>query len=189
MKFVLYASVLMLNIAAVTAANESLRVRPFQWAQPLLSEELENCYQVDKKLFRCGQPDQKAFDLLKAGGINEVLNLRQYHSDERYQTDGVTLHRLKWATGKVTEQDIIDALSIINQAKGSLMVHCWHGADRTGTVIAAYRIVFQDWSKQQAIDEMINGGYGYHAIYDNLIELLHEMDTEKVKAALAINSH
>lgn len=46
-----------------------------------------------------------------------------------------------------------------------MVVHCWHGSDRTGAVIAAYRIVQQGWSQHDAIDEMINGGYGFHPIF------------------------
>ena len=47
--------------------------------------------------------------------------------------------------------------------EGPVLVHCKHGADRTGCIVALYRIVFQSWSKEAAIDEMHNGGYGFIA--------------------------
>ena len=29
---------------------------------------------------------------------------------------------------------------------------------------AMYRILYQKWTKDKAIDEMLNGGYGFHAM-------------------------
>ena len=45
---------------------------------------------------------------------------------------------------------------------GPFFVHCQHGSDRTGVCIAAYRIVVQGWTKQDAIREMTGGNYGFH---------------------------
>nr|WP_246217361.1 tyrosine-protein phosphatase [Paraburkholderia panacisoli] len=39
-----------------------------------------------------------------------------------------------------------------------LLIHCQHGADRTGFVSALYRVLFQSWTKQQAEDELLYGG-------------------------------
>ena len=38
-----------------------------------------------------------------------------------------------------------------------------------------YRILYQKWSKDKAIDEMINGGYGFHTTwYNNIIEYIQK---------------
>ncbi len=165
---------------------ESVKVRPTNWAQQLLSDDLDNCFKVSDALYRCGQPDKEAFDILKQQGIGEVLNLREYHSDKK-KTDEMVLHRLKWDTGEVNQNDVIKALKIIQQAKEPLVVHCWHGADRTGTVIAAYRVIFEGWSKEAALEEMTMGGYGYHSFYDNLITLIKDMDVTQMKSELGLN--
>ncbi|HEX7917405.1 hypothetical protein [Rudaea sp.] len=49
-----------------------------------------------------------------------------------------------------------------------MLIHCWHGADRTGVVCAAYRMVVQGWSKADARAEMFDGGFGYHAVWRNI---------------------
>ncbi len=38
---------------------------------------------------------------------------------------------------------------------------------------------------QQAIDEMVHGGYGYHArIYPNIVEYIEKVDLEKIRSQL-----
>lgn len=95
------------------------------------------------------------------------------------------LHQIKVNTGKMTEDQVTDALKIISNRKGPILIHCWHGSDRTGVVIAAYRIVFNNWSKSQAIDEMVNGGYGYHArTYPELVTRVEQLDISKIKQTI-----
>ncbi len=176
---------LALNFSNFISAKEVI-VRPLTWAQPLLSKELDNCFKVSEKLYRCGQPDKKAFKILNQLGIKEVLNLREFHSDKG-KTNDLVLHRLKWDTGEVSQTDLVEGLKIIQAAKEPLVVHCWHGADRTGTLVAAYRILFEGWTKQEAIAEMKQGGFGYHSFYDNLIELLKGMDLKTMQKQLGLN--
>jgi tyrosine-protein phosphatase SIW14 len=40
-------------------------------------------------------------------------------------------------------------------------VHCKMGLDRTGVVIAAYRVLFQGWSVDDAVQEMLDLGFHY----------------------------
>ncbi len=174
-------SLLLLVLSSITLADG--RLRPEMWAIPVIGTELNNIYRVDEHLYRSEQPNDEAFPLLAAFGIQKILNLREFHTDddEAGKTE-LKLHQLKLRTGKVTENQLIEALRIIKSSKGPLLVHCWHGSDRTGTVVATYRIVEQGWSKQQA---MTNGGYGYHAsIFPNLVELINGLNVERMKAAL-----
>ena len=52
---------------------------------------------------------------------------------------------------------------------------------RTGAVCAMYRIVFQGVSKQKAIQEMTEGGFGFHRIYKNIIRTIEKADIERIK--------
>jgi len=61
------------------------------------------------------------------------------------------------------------------------LIHCKHGADRTGLIVAMYRIVFQNWTKEQAIDEMTQGDFGFHQIYSNIIDFIRNVDVENIK--------
>jgi hypothetical protein len=44
-----------------------------------------------------------------------------------------------------------------------------------------YRIVFQGWLKDEAIDELMHGGYGYHAVYENIPEYIRKADIAAIK--------
>lgn len=164
------------------------RLRPPDWGVAIIGSELDNLYQVDKGIYRASQPDEEDVADLKALGIKEVLNLRQYHSDEgELQAGGFKLDRIKMNAGEVTQAQLLTALRVIKNRQGPILIHCWHGSDRTGVTIAAYRIVFEGWSKSQAIDEMRHGGYGYHAhFYPNLVVLLKHLDVVKMRKALGL---
>lgn len=164
------------------------RLRPNSWAQPVIETGLNNLYQVDKAIYRSEQPEHDELLQLAKLGIGELLNLREYHSDlEEAEKLSFELHQVEMEAGSVTPEQLIAALKVIKNTKQPLLVHCWHGSDRTGTVIAAYRIIFQGWTKAQAMDEMVNGGFGYHAsVYPNLVELLENLDVVKIKAALGM---
>ncbi len=163
----LFASI---GISAQTADDKSLLVG------------IDNMHKVDDGVYRSGQPDKEDFIKLEKAGITEVLNLRRYHSDDdEAEGTSIKLHRIKTRAEAVSEEQLLEAMRIIKNRKGDILIHCWHGSDRTGIVVAMYRIVFQEWTKEAAIDEMINGGYGYHKIYGNLPDLINKIDIEEFK--------
>lgn len=47
-----------------------------------------------------------------------------------------------------------------------------------------YRIIFEDWSREQAKEEMLHGGYGFHSMWDNLPRLTDEADTGHLRQAI-----
>jgi protein tyrosine/serine phosphatase len=44
---------------------------------------------------------------------------------------------------------------------GPVFVHCWRGADRTGSVIAAYRIDHDGWDNARALKEAMDSGMSW----------------------------
>lgn len=166
------------------------RVRPDTWGAPVIGTDFDNMYFVDKGIFRSEQPESENVTDLKSLGIKEVLNLREFHSDKDDIKDhSIVLHRIKMNSGAVTEEQLVNALRIIKNRKGPILIHCWHGSDRTGVTIAAYRIVFNNWSKSQALDEMNNGGYGYHSnIYPGLVTLIENLNIMKIRKALNLTT-
>ena len=164
------------------------RLRPPTWATPIIETSLTNFYWVDNALYRSAQPDDADFKELTPFNIHEILNLREYHSDDEAVEQQLTVHHVPMAAGSVTEAQLLDALTQIKNRKSPLLIHCWHGSDRTGVTVAAYRVVFQHWSKAQAIDEMVNGGYGYHAtFYPNLVTLINDLDVAKIQKQLGVS--
>ena len=162
------------------------RERPETWATPIINAELENFYKVSDKLYRSEQPDKAAFQQFQSMGIYSVLNLRKRHSDRNEaRKTKIKLHHLRLSARNLTQEHIFQALKIIHQSDSPILIHCWHGSDRTGVVAAAYRMVFQDWSAVEAIDEFKNGGYGYHEwAFPNLIDLLEGLDVDDLRIKL-----
>ncbi len=165
----------------LTSAATTSRQRPETWASPVPSERIRNFYRLDDRVYRSEQPDKKGFEELKAIGIKSVLSLREFHSDDDGKDSGLSLYHVRMEAGDITIEQTIEALRIIRNAEGPILIHCWHGSDRTGLVSALYRIVFQGWPREDAIDELMHGGYGYHAMYKNIPEFIRQVDIEKMK--------
>lgn len=175
------------SLLFVTSALAEPRVRPVEWAQPMLGVELSNFYRVSDELYRSKQPDDEAMEQLKAMGIRSVLNLREFHSDSgEAKNTGIVLYRVAMNAGEINDALVEKALDDIASAPKPILVHCWHGSDRTGAIVAMYRMVFQDWPRERAIDEFLNGGFGYHKnFYPNIERYLETVDIARFKQRLA----
>ena len=162
--------------------------RPASWAAPVASNNLRNFYRLDEKVYRSAQPHDEEFRELEQLGIRNVLSLRDYHSDEDAEGTSLKLFRVKMEAGEITDDKVIEALRIIKNADGPILIHCWHGSDRTGLISGMYRIVFQGWSKEDAIDELMHGGYGYHSMYQNIPEYIRKVDVEGIKKQVLLQA-
>jgi protein tyrosine/serine phosphatase len=143
---------------------------------------LKNMYRIDTDVYRSEQPDRIQFIALAEYGISEILNLRYWHSDaNECRGINLTTHRVAMNAHDANDYDIVEALTIIRNRKGPILIHCHHGADRTGLIAAMYKIVFRGKSKCDVINEMINGGFGFHGIYINIIRYIERVDVSKIK--------
>lgn len=178
--------ILLLFLSSIlTGGGEKLRIRPLNWAQPVIGTNLQNFFIIDSLLFRSSQPDRDNFLLIQKYGIKEVLNLRHYHSDNNSaKGTKLILYRVKMDAAAIQLPEVIEALKIIKSKKGPLLIHCKHGSDRTGLITAMYRIIFQNWTKDDAIDEMVNGGYGFHKMYKGIIEFIRDANIEEIKKSI-----
>lgn len=160
--------------------------RPSTWAVPVAGDVVKNFYRLDDKVYRSAQPDDEDMVALETFGIREVLNLRYFHTDDsEARSTGLKLHRVPMNASEIKDEDVIAALKYIRDAKGPIVIHCWHGSDRTGTIAAMYRIVFQGWSKEAAIEELEKGDYGYHAtVYPNIPEYIRGADVPMIRKRL-----
>lgn len=174
---------LALAFTFASIASAAPRTRPAIWAEPLIETSLGNAYRVSPELYRCAQPTPADSADLKALGVRSILNLRHHHTDSRKLAEaGFELLAEPMNAGEVTEALLVSALRKFRAAPKPVLVHCWHGSDRTGVFVAAYRIVFQGWTREAAAEEFRHGGYGFHEKwYSNLLELLSSLDAEKFR--------
>lgn len=146
-----------------------------------------NLYRISPDLYRSGQPKAKGFkNLYNEVGVRSVLNLRQHHRDDsKAKGSGLVLYHHAMAAGKMTEADIEQCLLTIRHAPKPVLIHCMHGSDRTGAIVAAYRIVEQGWSVDDAVAEFKEKRFGYHAFwYPGIPKLLYSIDWDAMRARL-----
>lgn len=167
----------------VASAQEN---RPADWATPVA--EAQNLYRIHQDFYRSAQLDSKDVALLQSLGIKTVVSLRSFHSDDKLLKDSsIRLQRVGINTWSINDQNVIAALRAIKAAEkdGPVLLHCLHGADRTGLVTAMYRILYQAWSKEQAMEELIKGGYGYHSMWRNIPKYLKKVNIEKIREGVS----
>lgn len=164
--------------------------RKDNWAQSIKLDGVPNLHKVTENLYRSAQPSAKGMKELKKSGIKTVVNLRSFHSDkDEIGNIGLIYEHIYMKAWHPENKEIIRFLRIVtNKNKTPVLVHCQHGADRTGTMCAIYRIIVCGWTKDEAIQEMIQGGFGFHGVWDNLIKYIKDLDVEKIKQQLELNN-
>lgn len=163
--------------------------RPPQWAQPVQVEGLPNLHRVSGKLYRSAQPTAEGMRAAERLGIRTVVSLRSGQRDAPLAvgTD-LLLRHVPMRAWDPHFPAAVAALSAIAVSPGPVLVHCWHGADRTGMVVALYRMVEQGWTREAAIQEMLEGGYGYHSVWKDIITFLETVDLEALRRTLRANA-
>ncbi|HOX07168.1 MAG TPA: tyrosine-protein phosphatase [Planctomycetota bacterium] len=156
------------------------------WAEPVKLAGVGNCYKVSETLYRGEQPTPEGFTELKKLGIKTVVNLRGLHSDKdeikESKVEGLAAEHIRFQTWHAEDEDVIKFLKTAGDpAKAPVFVHCMHGSDRTGLMCAIYRVVVQGWSKEEALEEMTKGPYGFHEVWKNLPKYFKELDVEKIR--------
>ena len=170
-------------LANLAIASEPATPRPVLWAQPAKIDGVPNLHKVSEDLYRSAQPTAKGMKNLKQMGIETIVNLRSFHSDrDEIGKTGLGYEHIYMKAWHPERKEVVRFLQIVTNPKRTpVLVHCLHGADRTGTMCALYRIAVQGWTKEEAIREMIDGGFNFHAVFDNLPEWIQELDVESIK--------
>jgi protein tyrosine phosphatase (PTP) superfamily phosphohydrolase (DUF442 family) len=172
----------LLLMAFIATAQDSTN-RPAAWAQKITLPGVPNFYQVTTNLYRGAQPTAEGMKQLKAMGIKTVITLREFHSDEDMVAGtGLKSIRFKMSPLRASEDEVVEFLKAVTDTNNlPVFVHCERGADRTGTLCAMYRITVCGWTKQQAIDEMKNGGFDFSPVWQDLVAFIKNADVPKIK--------
>ena len=153
-----YFSLLLIFVFA-SAANSQKAIE---------NKDLPNFAEVNAKLFRGGQPTENGVKELARRGVKTIIDLRG--EDENAKKEElwankagikfVAVNLSNWFKPKTT--DIENVVKQIDAADNQpVFLHCKRGADRTGTVVAVYRISHDNFTAKQAIDEAKKFNFGW----------------------------
>jgi protein tyrosine/serine phosphatase len=127
-----------------------------------------NFHRVDADLYRGGQPTDEGFRRLADMGVRTVVSLRAYgHTARHEQAERRTVESLgmRWVSlpmrmyWRPTEAQVLAFLALTGAAgDGPVFIHCQHGEDRTGSMVAVYRVARHGWSVDRAYEEAIDLG-------------------------------
>ncbi len=123
---------------------------------------LDNVGRVAPGIFRGAQPGAEGYATLKEMGIKSVVNLRTRHPEtEAVESAGMKSIEIPIGMLSGVNEEIIrkavDAIS--NPENQPVYVHCALGEDRTGVVVAVYRMEVEGWSMDDAVAEMQDFGF------------------------------
>ncbi len=135
-------------------------------------EDLPNFYQINQNFYRGGQPTAEGISQLAKLGIKTIINFRDPDAKVKREKqiaeeNGMTfigLHLSNWFKPKDSEiQAILD--EILKAENQPVFIHCKRGADRTGTVVAIYRMKYEGWTAREANQEAKEFGIGWWQVW------------------------
>ena len=135
-------------------------------AQPVKLPGLPNFARISKQLLRGGQPNAAGFEELKKIGVAIVVNLG-HETDEIARERAIVLSQgmqyvsIPWRGSNDPDAgQIAEFLELLRaNPDKQIFVHCQRGAERTGVMVACYRISVDKWTAEQALQEMEQFGF------------------------------
>lgn len=134
--------------------------------QPIMGKHLEarglkDFGQVTPTLYRGGQPSAEGFQTLATMGVRIIVDTGRSKRDEALVKKlGMRYVSLPWYCPFPKDKVFDRFVELIRENPGQkIFVHCRLGDDRTGMMIAAYRMAEDGWTAKQAMQEMHEFGY------------------------------
>ncbi|WDT74184.1 MAG: dual specificity protein phosphatase family protein [Candidatus Manganitrophus sp.] len=144
-----------------------------------------NFSKVSVLLWRGAQPTEEGFRNLETAGAKTIISLREHHDDlpllERTKLKYLRIPMDAWDPEEAELVLFLTQLERILKDPDSapVFVHCAEGKDRTGYSIAAYRMLFENWTADDAIHEMFD--FRFNTIWFRNPGFLKNLDIERVR--------
>jgi len=157
------------TVADISAQPAMARASFGAPAEKLKLAGVPNAGKVSEMLLRGAQPSAQGLAELKKLGVTTIVDLRGNSGPvawERAQAESlgmrfVNIPVLGWSAPG--DAKVAQFLKVVQQdPTQKIFVHCYYGEDRTGVMVATYRIAQQNWTPEQAAAEMNSFGFHYH---------------------------
>ena len=150
--------------------------------------DIPNFYKVDNLLYRGGQPHIKGWGKIKSLKIKTIINLQDENKKflkekELADNAGINLYNLPMSVYKEpTDEQVLKFLEIVlKKSNQPVFVHCDSGRDRTGVMVALYRVVVCGWTIKDSYNEARKFGfwpyYGEEAV---LKKFIHQLKDKRI---------
>ena len=151
------------------------------------TEGIHNFGKINDSLYRGAQPDAAAIQSLARLGIKSIINLRLANDvwtpeAAAASASGITYTNVPLnGTGRPSDAQVAALLALIESLPAPVFIHCKHGCDRTGTIVACYRISRHGWSNNAALQEAWK--YGLSIWERGMIRFIREFGRAPTKRA------
>jgi tyrosine-protein phosphatase SIW14 len=166
--------ILILALAAILCAlawriyraHEDAIAESYDRTVSALGEKLDlpgvpNAGKVSDSLYRGAQPRDAGYQQLQRLGVSIVVDLRSTGSAqaaEQHAVESLGMRHVSIPTNGFSgpaDNEVATFLQLLRDNPGKkIFVHCYFGDDRTGVMVAAYRMAEQHWTADQAYNEM-----------------------------------
>jgi protein tyrosine phosphatase (PTP) superfamily phosphohydrolase (DUF442 family) len=140
------------------------------WADTDKQQDLPNFGRVSDSLFRGAQPTMAGINALRGMGVSVVVNFRNERDEitaeqQQVESAGMKYVSIPWSgIDTPSNRQVAQFLDLVRgNPDAKIFVHCKAGADRTGVMVAAYRIAVEHAPVDEAVAEMHQ--YHYHAFF------------------------
>ena len=132
------------------------------------NKDLPNFYQINADFYRGAQPTEAGVGELARMGVKTIIDLRgvdENSQKEELWAQNANIKFLSYDLSnwfKPDDAKVEEIIAQINKPENQpVFIHCRRGADRTGTIVAVYRIAHDGWTAKQANREAEKFHFGW----------------------------
>lgn len=179
------AIVALAAVGLFAAFSTSAQIAPIgARATTVAIQGVPNAGNVNGTLYRGAQPENSGYAGLQKLGMNIVVDFRDEANEvsvekKAVESAGMKFVSLPWSGGGLPSRDqLLTFFTLLrDNPDQKIFMHCQYGKDRTGVMIALYRIAVDHWTAEQAVSEMKD--FHYHSfLLPHLAKYVKEFPAE-----------
>ncbi|MDP3921043.1 MAG: tyrosine-protein phosphatase [Candidatus Omnitrophota bacterium] len=154
--------------------------------KPLLSGA-SGFYLVDEGFYRGPRPMEDEWSELTKLGVKTVISLEEDAArvaEERGIVEGLGMHFSSLPMSlyeRPADSTVIQFLeTVLNRGAQPVFLHCESGKDKTGTLVAVYRVAVQGWGPKEGYHEAKRFGFWPYRGDAELKKFIHQLKDKKI---------